>query len=66
MFQELSMITIKSDISYAFSETIKTMRDSQIPFNEIYEALETFQLNPFDHVQILIDECKVFSLEDDY
>ena len=28
MFQELSMITIKSDISYAFSETIKTMRDS--------------------------------------
>ena len=28
MFQELSMITIKSDISFAFSETIKAMRDS--------------------------------------
>jgi hypothetical protein len=39
LFKELEGIPIHSDISTAFSETIKAMRDSEITLNDIHDVL---------------------------
>jgi hypothetical protein len=55
LFKELETLPIHSDISAAYSETIKAMRDSDITIDDLQDVLVLFKINPFEHVQVIFD-----------
>ena len=51
-FEHLNKAQICSEISIAYSETLKEFKESNTDIKELAEVLQRYHLNPFDHVQI--------------
>ena len=52
MFQQLDQLHIQSEVSIAYNELIKSIRNTEPDKEEIREVIEGYGLNPFEYIQI--------------